>query len=167
MRYLKHAIIVAAALLLTLGLPLYRTGYLRVLAGGSAPDVLTSPSVILDQPSGRYVIYLNHDLHPDEEKWNIWLDFFEGKEIGFLFEDISCAVAKTDPQGYSMAQSYQSRLPENQMKIRQEDAILMLSKAEEGRYDIIIMSKEVADAYHAERLEAFSRTAVLEIKKEA
>ena len=163
MHYLKHVILTACACFLILVVPLWKTGYLETLMGGEEPDAVSSPSVILDQPSGKYVIYLNHDRHPDEGKWNTWLDFFQGKEISYIFEDISCLVARTDPLGYEMARSCQSRLPENQMKLRQEDAVLMLSRAEYGKYDIIIMSKEAADIYHAERLEKLPGTEVLTV----
>ena len=80
----------------------------------------------------------------------IFIDFFEGKEISYLFEDITCMVAKGDALGLEAAQSLQSRLPENQMIIQEVDPTLMLSKAEHGRYDVIILSREMADMFAAE-----------------
>jgi hypothetical protein len=45
-----------------------------------------------------------------------------------------------------MAQRLASRLPANQMKVRAEDGILMVSKAEVGRFDIMVLSDETAAA---------------------
>ena len=70
-----------------------------------------------------------------------------------MFEDIICCVAENDTAGYTMAQSFQSRLPENQMVIHKEDGTLMMSKADIGRYDIIIMSKEAAKMSNVDTLE--------------
>ena len=42
--------------------------------------------------------------------------------------------------------SFQSRLPENQMSVRLEDITLMLSKAQYGRFDVILMSREIYEA---------------------
>ena len=62
-------------------------------------------------------------------------------------------MAKGDEQGETMAESFMSHLPENQMKVYIKDATMMLSKAEAKRFDIIIMSKEYYDMYGAKTLE--------------
>lgn len=115
-------------------------------------DGISGSSIVLDAPSGHYVILINTDRHTDEETLELWLDFFEGKEIPIIFEDISCVVAQQDAPGLEMAIACQSRLPENQMTIRQEDGLMMVSKAEEGGFDIIILSEEIADVYSASTL---------------
>jgi galactitol-specific phosphotransferase system IIB component len=46
-----------------------------------------------------------------------------------------------------MAQSFQSRLPEKQMSVQTENATLLMSRADCGKYDIIILSKEFAESY--------------------
>mgnify|MGYP007069910982 CR=1 FL=1 len=108
--------------------------------------------MVIDQPSGAYVVWINSGKHTNIDNLNTWKSFFSGEEIGFLFEDISCTVAGTDTAGLEIAKSFQSRLPENQMTLRTEDVTLMLSKAVDGRFDIILMSKEFYDGCHAGNL---------------
>ncbi|MBQ7565002.1 MAG: hypothetical protein IJT16_13565 [Lachnospiraceae bacterium] len=95
---------------------------------------------------------INQALHPNEEKLSAWRDFFEGREIPVIFEDISCVVGASDSTGYEMARSFQSRLPENQMRIRTENPALMLSKADYGKFDVLLLSKEAADVYNVSEL---------------
>ena len=151
MKVIRHIVIIIVALLMILGIPFTRTSYFAQLRSGN-PDAAATASVIIDQPSGEYVVLINEDLHTNADNLAIWKDFFAGKEIPFLFEDIVCTVGSIDGGGLGMAQSYQSRLPENQMKIRQEDITLMLSKAEYKRFDIIVMSKEFAEMFGASTL---------------
>jgi hypothetical protein len=94
------------------------------------------------------VVLINEDRHTNAENLAIWKDFFAGKEIPFLFEDIVCTVGSMDAGGIGMAQSYQSRLPENQMLLRTEDTTMMLSKAKYGRFDVMFLSKEIYDAHN-------------------
>ncbi|HCI73145.1 MAG TPA: hypothetical protein DHV42_01215 [Lachnospiraceae bacterium] len=141
---LRHAITVFAALILLAGVPVYQTRYFQMALSGV--DAVSSATMVLDQPSGEYVVMINRRLHPDKEKLAVWKDFFQGKEIGFLFEDITCVVADNDPLGLEIARSFQSRLPENQMSLRTEDLVLMRSKADHGRYDIMLLSKEIYEA---------------------
>ena len=145
MRIIRHVIITVTALALIAGVPAFATGYpQRVLSGA---DAVSSASVILDQPSGAYVVLINRDLHLNAENLKIWEDFFEGEEIGFLFEDISCVVADSDPSGLGLARSFQSRLPENQMGLRTENVTLMMSKFKYGKFDVMLLSREMYDAY--------------------
>ncbi len=60
------------------------------------------------------------------------------------------SVPKGDQGAVSMARSFQSRLPENQMKLHTENASLLCSQADNGLFDIRILSREYADAYRAE-----------------
>ena len=160
-----HVCIVAAATLLILGLPFSQSESFANLVNPSDVDAVSSASTILDAPSGSYVVFINASLRPDEKSLQTWTDFFEGREISFIFEDISCMVASGDAPGLEMAKSYQSRLPENQMKLTSVDATLMLSKAEYGRFDFIVMSKEAADAYSALELAGHEGVVMLEVSE--
>ncbi len=144
---IRHIIIVLAGVFVLAGIPVLSTGYFQNRLNGT--DAVSAATVIIDQPSGAYVVLINKDRHLNTENLETWQTFFKGEEIGFLFEDISCTVADTDVPGFDMAQSFQSRLPENQMTLRKEDITLMLSKVGCGLFDVIMMSKEVYDAYDA------------------
>lgn len=150
MRIIRHIFIIGTAVIVILGLPLLLSGYFT--NSGRKVDAVSSASVIIEEPSGNYYVFINKNRHTDVKKLQSWIDFFNGEEVSFIFEDISCLVPDGDSQGLLMAQSFQSRLPEHQMSVRQEDGILMLSKAEYGRFDMIIMSKEFADLYKAQSL---------------
>jgi hypothetical protein len=147
-KWIGHTGIVLAGVFLLLGIPFFTTDYFKNLIHGDT-DAVSSASVIIDQPSGEYLVLINRKLHTDEENLNTWIRFFGGEEISYLFEDISCSVASADTGALTMAQSFQSRLPEKQMRIQTEDASLLLSRADRGKYDIIILSKEFADSYDA------------------
>ncbi len=144
MKVIRHAATVLAAVLLLVGVPVCRTGYFQAKMSGT--DAISSATLIIDQPSGAYVVLINRERHPNPDNLSVWEDFFRGEEIGYLFEDISCVVADSDAGGLELARSFQSRLPENQMSIRLEDVTLMLSKARFGRYDVMLMSREFYDA---------------------
>lgn len=152
MKMIRHILIVCISILIIMGIPLFFTsGFQKWL--NNDPDALSSASVILDQPSGNYVIFINEAVHPNKENLETWKKFFKGEEISFLFEDITCYIATGDGPGLMMAQSYQSRLPANQMILKMEDGTLMISKAEHGIFDIMILSKEMADNLHVETLD--------------
>jgi hypothetical protein len=153
--FLKHAGIVLAGVLLLLGVPFFSTDYFRALLHGTT-DTVSSASVVIDQPSGDYLVFINRDMHTDEDYLNTWIQFFSGDEISWLFEDISCSVIAADSGALDLARSFQSRLPEKQMRIQTEDASLLLSRADHGKYDIMILSKEFAETYDAETLDGES-----------
>lgn len=156
----RHTAIVITALLLIVGVPVFRTGFFQRKLSGA--DTVSSATVVLEQPSGAYVVWLNRSHHPNADNLRTWEEFFRGEEIGYLFEDISCMVADLDSGGLELAKSFQSRLPENQMKIRKEDLTLMLSKAQNARYDVILMSKEIYEASGASQEEQEENTVVIE-----
>ena len=116
------------------------------IRGNGADAVSSATGLILDKPSGNYVVLLNTDKHKNTS--DEWMEFFNGKSV-MIMEDISCMVADGDSGGLEFAKSLQSRLPENQMRIRSENGIMMVSKAEYSGFDVIIMSQELADAYTA------------------
>lgn len=140
---LKHLLIVLTALVLLIGLPFLSTDYFKGLIKGT--DAVSSATVIIEAPSGEYVVLINGSLHKESDLED-WISFFNGQEI-LIFEDISCSVCKGDSEGIKMAQSFQSRLPENQMTIKKEDGTLLMSRADNGLFDVIVMSKDYAEAY--------------------
>jgi stress-induced morphogen len=163
-KYLKHMGIILAGILFLLGIPFLSTDYFKTLLSGNE-DAVTSASVIIDQPSGEYIVLVNENLHTDNENLNTWISFFQGEEISFLFEDISCSVIKGDTGALNMAKSFQSRLPEKQMRIQQEDATLLMSRADNDKFDIIIISKEFANSYDVATAEG-ENTALINIVSE-
>lgn len=145
MKWLRHILTIAGALCLLVALPVFASGYPARAAAGA--DAAASASVVIEQPSGAYVVLINPDLHKDRENLAVWQDFFRGRDIGYLFEDIDCSVADSDAAGLDMAKSFQSRLPENQLRLKTENVTLMLSKAYYNRFDVILLSREFYDAY--------------------
>ncbi len=146
LRLLLHVGVILLALFCILGIPFLCSGTFSGWLSGDL-DALTAATVTLDQPSGNYVVLLNRDVHPDEAKLEDWVTFFEGGEdFTYIFEDITCAVPAGDSGALEMAQSYQSQLPEHQMVVKRMDSTLLLSRAEYGRFDIIILSQEFAQA---------------------
>ena len=164
MRIIRRILTVTGAILVLVGIPVWSSGYIQGRLGGV--DAVSSATVMIEQPSGAYVVFINSDSHKNKENLEIWKAFFGGEETDFLFEDISCIVADCDAAGLEMAESFQSRLPENQMSIRTEDITLMLSKADYGRFDVIIMSREIYDEYNAKTVEEYDGTIVLKEEKQ-
>ncbi len=144
---LKHGVFTLLALALLFGTPFFAMGLYKTV--GNDVDAVSSASVILDAPTGEYVVLINRNLHANADKLNQWITFFQGGDPGVIFEDISCAVADSDAGGIDMALSLQSRLPENQMRIQKENGTLLLSRADFGKFDVILCSREYADAFGA------------------
>ena len=161
-RILKHILIVVVSLSLLLGLPFVSSDYFKNQLLGQT-DGISSASILIDQPSGEFVILINKDFHPNEEYLQQWIDYFSGGEEYPFFEDLSCLVSLTDSSALTMAQSFQSRLPENQMTIQEENSTLLCSMADAACFDVLIMSKEYAQAYHLETAYG-DRIAIIEIK---
>lgn len=140
MKLLVHILIVAAALFLCLGLPA-----LVYLPNGDGVDAVSGASLdVPDQPSGAFVVILNRERHRALEDWEA---FFTEQEVGVIMEDLRCVTAAGDESGRQLAQRCQARLAENQMSLRSENGVLLVSKAERGLYDVVILSREAADAY--------------------
>ncbi|MBQ4466118.1 MAG: hypothetical protein II916_09175 [Oscillospiraceae bacterium] len=147
-RIIAHVLTDAAVIAAALGIPVLLSDQGRSILTGT--DAVSSASVVIDAPSGEFLVLLNPELHPNEENLTFWTDFFSGKDVTFCFEDISCMVARNDTAALDMAQSYASRLSEHQMTVRQEDITLMLSRADHGKFDVIVLSREMAEHYAAE-----------------
>lgn len=108
-------------------------------------DAVSSASIELpDSPSGEFLIIINRDLHEDTAE--DWKDFFEGDYLKVIFEDINCLVPDGDVTGLELANRYMAILPENQMRVSGDDAVLVASKLEAGYVDIAILSADMADA---------------------
>lgn len=153
MRIVAHIACVVALLAVFLGVPVW-LGSVDVTALFSGDvDLVSSATTIQDAPSGTYTIYLNRNLHEDDEVRALWLDFLAGKDVPLIMEDASCVAVAGDASGVEMANSLASRLPANQMKVRTEDGVLALSKAEAGRFDMLVMSDEAAASLGASTLE--------------
>ncbi len=163
MKIIRHILCDMLVLFLLLGVPFLRTDYCQALLS-SDPDAVSSASVIVDKPSGAYLVFINLEKHTDAEALEIWRDFFSGKEIDLIFEDIVCSVASGDSNARTLAENYQSRLPEHQCEIKSEDATLMLSKAEHQKFDILVMSQEFADAYHADALSHMQNIEIIQVQ---
>ncbi len=145
MKILRHILTVALALLLLAGVPVFATGYFQKKLLGM--DAVSSASTIIEQPSEAYVVMINRDRHKNADDLSTWESFFRGEEIDYLFDDISCLVPDMDTVGLELARSFQSRLPENQMKVRTEDITLIYSKAQYGLYDVVLVSREIYDLF--------------------
>ena len=164
---IRHIAVFVVGVALLLGLPFFTSDYFKAQVSGE--DAVTGASTALDAPSGEYVVLINKDKHTDESALLLWQEFFEtgeSEELYSVFEDLSCTVASSDAAGLEMAKSFQSRLPENQMSIKTEDGILMLSKAEHGRFDVIVMSKEYYDKNSGGRITEKSNAALVNVKGE-
>lgn len=147
MNGLKHVLACGGGVFFLLILPFLRTDYFQGLLADGGVEAVSSASVVLDQPSGQYAVLINQKMHPDDKKLAEWICFFQGEDISYIFEDLSCSVADGDTGAMEMARSFQSRLPEHQMEIYTEDAILTFSRVDSGKYDIVIVSKEFAEVY--------------------
>lgn len=144
MNALKHIGIVLFGLFLCLVLPgLFFVDVDALLSGGF--DAVSGASMELpDQPSGEFVVIINREKHPlTLDKWSA---FFLEEPVGVILEDISCLAASSDPAGTQLARRYLARLAENQMKLHTENSLLVVSRAENGLYDVIVLSREMADA---------------------
>ena len=149
MKPLLHGGIIAASLFVLLGLPsLYYAKDLQAMYGGDMDAVTGASLEIPDQPSGEYVVLLARDRHEDTLKE--WTDFFQERPVGVIFEDLECITAAGDVSGRQMAERYQARLAENQLTLREENSLLAASKAQWGVFDVMVFSKEMADALQLE-----------------
>lgn len=161
MKRLRHVAIVAAALLLCLVLPgLFYAHRCGLLTGGA--DAVSSASLeVPDQPSGEYVILLNRERHPlTLEQWS---DFFSEKPVDVIMEDLRCMTVSGDVLGRQLAERYRARLAENQLRLRAENGVLVVSRAENGLFDAIILSRETAEAFDYSAVYARPDVAVLRV----
>ena len=131
-----------------------------------SPDAVSSATaqpVSAGDMSGKYMVFINRGLHDKAGTTGDWEKFFSfSDDVPLIMEDITCKVAQFDSEGLDTARKYQARLPENQMKIEQEAGVMLLSKAELGRFDVMIMSEAAAKSYSAQTL--YDKENILTIK---
>lgn len=141
-----------AVLAVVLAVPFAALGGLSLLGGDGADAVSGATSYAFDPSdvSGEYVVFINNSRH--QETADIWEAFFKGENIPVVLDDISCLICNGDTLAADYAAICQARLPENQMTVKSDSSLLVLSKGEYGRFDIIILSKELAEAYGAQTI---------------
>lgn len=163
LRYLLRILSVVVFGAIVIGV-LTSGGYIKWNA--DSPDAVssaTAQSVSAEDMSEKYVVFINRKLHDKAGTTADWEKFFSfSDEVPLIMEDITCKVAQLDSEGLDAAQKYQARLPENQMKIEQEAGVMLLSKAELMRFDVLILSEAAAKAYSAETL--YSKENILSIR---
>ena len=140
---MKHVLFTLTALFI-LAIPgLFIADWTPVFHNGV--DAVTGASLeIPDSPSGNFYVLMNKKYRHGTEK--DWEDFFTEKPVGVIFEDISCQVLTADVTGKQLAERYQARLAENQMKLRPEpNSLLFSAKVENAYFDVAIISKEIAE----------------------
>ena len=139
-------------------------GYIN--RSSDSPDAVSSATaqpVSAGDMSGKYMVFINRGLHDKAGTTGDWEKFFSfTDDVPLIMEDITCKVAQLDSEGLDTARKYQARLPENQMKIEQEAGVMLLSKAELGRFDVMIMSEAAAKSYSAQTL--YDKENILTIK---
>ena len=139
--------IIAAALVT--GLPFVILGGPAVIRGEEA-DAVSSATLISEgdfNSDGGITILINDSARLREENALLWKEFFEGGAAPDIFEDISVLVIEGDEEALKFCDYCMGRLPVNQMKVRDEQALLVFSKAKYGRFDIIVMSSSLFDSY--------------------
>ena len=98
MRRWMHILLDSAVISAALGIPfLCSDTFSRMISGKT--DAVTSASVILDAPSGDYLVLVNLDRHQDAENLALWETFFTGTDAPVIYEDISCLTALGDRGG--------------------------------------------------------------------
>lgn len=141
-RRIGHGALVAGLLFLLAGLPILT--HFRFGADSQADAVSGASIPLPDQPSGEFIVLVNTKAHAGTLE--AWKSFFLDEDFPVIFEDIHCLAAEGDPTGQQLAERYLAQLPENQMKLRTENATLLVSKAETGYIDVAILSREMAEA---------------------
>ena len=141
LKILLNVVIVATLTFIIIGIPT-----LVYYSKNASYDAKASASMDLpDIPSGEFLVLINNELHKDT--LDLWISVFTNDEenIQVIFEDISCYVSTNDTSAIELAKRYQIYLPENQMTIKYENAVLLASKVESGILDVMIFSKEFVD----------------------
>ena len=162
---MKHLLFTLTLLILILGIPaVFFADWSSVFQ--DSMDAVTGASLeIPDSPSGKFYVFMNkscrHGTLPE------WQDFFTEQPVGVIFEDISCQVLAADVSGKQLADRYQARLAENQMKLHPESNSLLLSaKIENGYFDVAIVSEEIAEALNLDQVFKSDDILVIKIQDE-
>ena len=151
-------------LVLVLGIPFTALGGITKISSDPADAVSAATDELVDpaELSGEFVVFINTERHPDTaDRWDA---FFRGEDVPVIMDDISCLVCKGDGTALERAQLCQARLPANQMKVSTEDPVLVLSKGDYGKFDIILLSKELADRYGASSIGGSETVLTVDVK---
>ena len=157
---LKHAAVILTVLLAGLGIPYAFFAGSGTLGGSGLDAVSGATPVVPDQPSGIFFVLLNTDRHPGTAE--DWARFFSEQEVDVIMEDIHCFVPFGDAAGAELADRYRIRLAENQMEVTGEDGTLIVSRAEHGLFDAIVLSADAASFF--DYSEVFKRNDVMVIR---
>ena len=155
MQFIKRMLFRFAALLLISGVMfgiLVLNGSISIGAQVDAVTKATGEIVYADDIDGSFTVLINKEMHKDAEALAEWITFFSGGEVGVIFEDVTCYVASNDPSGLEVAESFQSRLPENQLGIKTVPSGMLVDKAAHGVFDVIVLSDPIAKAIGADTL---------------
>lgn len=155
MQVIKRMTLRIAALILISGAIfgiLVQSGNITLGAQVDAVTKATGEIVYAEDIDGSFVVLINKDQHPNTEVLAQWEIFFSGGEVGVIFEDIVCYVSTSDPSGFEVAESFQSRLPENQLVIKTVPSTMLVDKAGHGVFDVLVLSEPVAQSLGVERL---------------
>lgn len=164
MKILKHIIVVLVALFLTLGVPTMCYVDIPALLSGNV-DVVTHASTYLpDTPSGEFFVLLNEKTQSGYI--DQWREFFTEGDSGVIMSDINCSVIEGDVNADQLAERFQARLPENQMKINRENGLLLASRAENRLFDAIVISNEMAQIYNMQDILSKSGIVCISVKGE-
>lgn len=146
MKVWKHLAVILAGLFVFLGIPtLIFVDFTTLFTAEPASAVTGASMELPEQPSGEFVVLLNTDRTGDTtEQWKL---FFSGGDAGVIMSDLDCMAAQSDAAGIQLAERFQARLAENQMQVKRENGLLLISKAQCAQFDVIILSKEMADFY--------------------
>ena len=146
MNFLKHLIIKITGLAVIFGIPIYIYLFPLVFRSGNTDAISGATMISSEAVSGEYVILINSDMHKKKGTTEDWAAFFKG-ESSLIFDDISCLVATGDNSGNEFADICKARLPENQMTITKINGLMMVSKADHSKFDVIVMSREFAEVF--------------------
>lgn len=141
----KHVAAVLLLFGLFLGIPMaISPEILTILFGDTGVDAISTASLeIPEEPSGEFLVLMKTERHRDSLR--DWEAFFRDEDFAVIFEDIQCITARGDIAAQDLAERYRIQLPENQMKVRSEDPVLLVSKIEAGAIDVAILSGEMAE----------------------
>ena len=138
-----------AVLLVIVLLPFFLLGGADFIMGKQS-DAVSGATVIsegdFDSQSG-VVVLVNRSVRKAPENTDLWLDFFSEGPAPDIFEDISVLTINGDAITQEYCEFMMGRLPVNQMTVRTEDSILVMSKAKYGKFDIIVMSEQLFESY--------------------
>ena len=158
LKILKHIGFVLLTLFLFVGIPLLvqrdnliKLGTVDATAGGSI-DLSEYES------SGSFVILINETSFSDRLKTRL-VSYFDGsdrdssifitkKDILTGDEKIKLTVINGDSAGITMGQYYQGAIANGAaITLDSETGILVVSKAEKGMLDLVVMSEAMAEAF--------------------